>query len=357
MKYFTTHKVGLVLLLVTISLLFLSMIRQFLMVILLAGIFTGMANPIYKRFLRWFKGRAKLASLVTLLAVFLIVLLPFLGLLGIITAQAFRVSRSVAPWVQDRLQEPSTFDNLFSFLPFSESIEQYQDVILQKAAQVVDILSRFLIESLSAATMTTVNFIFMLFLFLYTMYFFFLDGDKLLNKILYYMPLHNRDEERILEKFSSVTRATIKGTLVIGVIQGTLGGLAFAVAGIKSALFWGTIMTILSIIPGIGSALVWLPAAIILAASGKWVAGIGLFIFGAVVVGTVDNFLRPALVGHDTKMHELLILFSTIGGIIFFGIVGFIIGPIVAALFVTIWEIYAETFQDVLPVVNREKNK
>jgi predicted PurR-regulated permease PerM len=185
------------------------------------------------------------------------------------------------------------------------------------------------------------------------MYFFLIDGDKLIDKILYYVPLEEKDERRMLDKFTSVTRATLKGTAVIGVIQGALAGLAFAVVGIPSSVFWGTIMMVLSIIPAIGSGLVWMPASIILIATGHPVKGIGLALFCGLIVGSLDNILRPRLVGKDTKMPDLLIFLSTLGGIAFFGVMGFIIGPIIAALFVTIWEIYGEVFRNVLPESER----
>jgi predicted PurR-regulated permease PerM len=152
-----------------------------------------------------------------------------------------------------------------------------------------------------------------------------------------------------VEKFVSVSRATLKGTVIIGVIQGTLAGMALAVAGIQGAAFWGTIMTVLSIIPGVGTALVWLPAAIFLMATGSVASGVVLIVFCGAVVGSVDNFLRPRLVGKDTQMHDLLILFSTLGGLLLFGVVGFILGPILAALFVTVWDIYGAAFRDMLP--------
>ena len=212
-------------------------------------------------------------------------------------------------------------------------------------------ISGFLINGLSSATLGTVNFIFMVLVLLYTMYFFLMDGRKLLVKILYYLPLEDRDEQQLLEKFTSVTRATLKGTAVIGILQGGLAGLAFAFVGIPSALFWGLIMVVLSIIPGIGTALVWGPAAIILGAGGSLAKAIGLVLFCALAVGSIDNVLRPKLVGKDTQMHELMIFLGTLGGIMMFGVVGFIIGPIVAALFVTVWEIYGVAFKSVLPEV------
>jgi predicted PurR-regulated permease PerM len=165
------------------------------------------------------------------------------------------------------------------------------------------------------------------------------------------LPLQDHDEKRMLDKFTSVTRATLKGTAVIGILQGSLAGTAFWVVGIPSSVFWGTIMAVLSIIPGIGTALVWGPAVVILAASGHFLKAGGLGLFCALVVGSVDNLLRPILVGKDTQMHELMIFFGTLGGIIMFGVMGMIIGPIVAALFITIWEIYGVAFKDILPRV------
>jgi predicted PurR-regulated permease PerM len=183
------------------------------------------------------------------------------------------------------------------------------------------------------------------------MFWLLMDGEKVLRKIMYYTPLDQEDDLRLLNKFTSVTRATLKGTLIIGLAQGGMAGLAFWVVGINGALFWGTVMTVMSIIPGIGTALVWVPAVIILIASGHLAKGIGLALFCALVVGSIDNVLRPRLVGHDTKMHDLLIFFGTLGGILFFGVSGFIIGPIIAALFVTVWDIYGVVFKEFLPEV------
>jgi predicted PurR-regulated permease PerM len=345
------HKSFLLVLVLFISVVFLSMIRPFLMGLLLAGIFSALGHPLYRRLCRRLGGRQALASAVTLLIAVLVVLLPLTGLLGVVTAQAVKVGQSVTPWIQKQLATPASFSEWLGHLPFYEHVEPYRETILQKAGELVGTLTRFLINGLQAATMGTVNFVFMLFLLLYAMFFFLVDGEKLLEKILYYMPLEDADERRLLNRFTSVTRATLKGTAVIGVVQGGLAGMAFAVAGIPSAVFWGTVMTVLSIIPGIGTALVWGPAAIILAAQGHRGKAIGIAVFCGVLVGSVDNFLRPRLVGKDTEMHDLMILFSTLGGIAMFGIIGFIIGPIVAALFVTIWEMYGVVFKDALPEV------
>ena len=342
-------------LLILISALFVFMIWQFLMPVFLAGIFAALMHPFFRRLLDWFGGRRNLAALVALLMFILVLLIPMAGLFGIVTAQAIKVSQSVTPWVQAQLAQPTALSDLLERIPFYDRlypmVEPYKEAIITKAGQVVGVVSKFLIDSISSATLGTVNFLFMLFIFLFAMFYFFNDGKRLLDKMLYYLPLEDQDERRILDRFTSVARATLKGTAVIGLLQGGLAGLAFAAVGIPSAVFWGTLMSLLSVLPGIGTALVWVPATIILAAAGHWVKAVILALFCGLVVGSLDNFLRPRLVGKDTEMHDLMILFSTLGGISMFGLVGFMIGPILAALFVTIWDIYAVAFKDVLPRV------
>jgi predicted PurR-regulated permease PerM len=319
------------LIVVLVSVIFLAMIRQFLMAILLAGIFSAMAQPLYRRIERFAGGRSSLASTITLAAIFLIIILPLAGLLGIVAGQAVRISHSVSPFIQQWMNTPSAVSDLVRSWPLFDTFSAYQGTILQKAGELVGVISSFLFQNVSTLTFSTINFIFLFFVFLYTMFFFLKEG------------------RRILERFTSVARAAIKGTLVIGVIQGGLAGIAFWAVGFESALFWGTIMTVLSIIPAVGSALVWFPAVLILAFTGSYFKALGLFAFCAVLVGSVDNILRPWLVGRDTELHELMIFFGTLGGIGMFGITGFIIGPIIAALFSTVWDIYAEHFSDYLP--------
>jgi predicted PurR-regulated permease PerM len=351
MKKETVNKSVLMLLVLFISALFLSMIRNFLMAIFLAGIFSALAYPMYKRFTGWFGGRRAPASGLTIIIILFVILLPLGGLFGIVTSQAIKVGSNVKPWIEKQIAEPDALAARLSGLPFAENIFEHREVILQKAGEAVGRVSSFLIDHLSSFTLGTINVVFMLFVLLYTMFFLLMDGDKLLFKILYYLPLEDDDEHRILDRFTSVTRATLKGTAVIGVLQGGLSGMAFAVVGIPSAIFWGTIMTVLSIIPGIGTALVWIPAAVILAGSGAIYKALGLTVFCAVVVGSLDNILRPALVGKDTQMHDLMIFFGTMGGIFMFGVPGIIIGPIISALFITLWDIYGIAFRDVLPAV------
>jgi predicted PurR-regulated permease PerM len=179
---------------------------------------------------------------------------------------------------------------------------------------------------------------------LYLLYFFLKDGEQIIETFVRVLPIGDERERLLFSKFAEVSRATIKGTFVVGIIQGTMGGLAFWLLGIDAAVLWGVIMVILSILPAVGSGFVWGPAALILILTGSWIKGIILLIIGILIIGLVDNFLRPILVGRDTKMPDYLILLSTLGGLTLFGISGFIIGPIIASLFLTIWHIFMQDY-------------
>ncbi len=349
------NRIVLAAMVIAISALFFTMIHQFLMAIFLAGLFSGLARPVYRRLRILFRGHRHLASLTTLLLMIVVVLIPLLLLVGVVVGQAIDVSQKVTPWIRQNLEQPDQITAYLQGLPVYEYLEPYRGVILEKAGQLVGSISNWIVGGLSQATFGTVNFLFMSFVFLYTMYFLQMDGGKLVRKVLYYLPLNGDDESLMLNKFTSVSRAMIKGTMLIGILQGGLAGIAFAVAGIDNAVFWGTVMAVLSIIPSVGSALVWIPASIILIMHGNVTGGVGLLVFCGLIVGSLDNVLRPILVGKDTRMHELMIFFGTLGGILMFGIPGVLIGPLIASLFITIWELYGIAFSNYLPEVHYKK--
>ncbi|MCG8467059.1 MAG: AI-2E family transporter [Gemmatimonadetes bacterium] len=342
----------LLLLVLGISLLFLEMIRSFFVTLFLGAIFSGMLHPVYRRVLGWCRGRTGVASFLTLVLFFFLLLGPAATFLGIVADQAVQVTESAGPWirsVQEQLDQPGAFDRLIDSLPFAETLRPYQEQVTRRVGELAGSVGGWVVQGLTDVTTGAVRVIFLLFVMLYAMFFFLMDGSGVLRKILYYLPLSNEDEHRMLEKFVSVTRAMVKGTFLIGVVQGALAGIAFAIAGIPSAAFWGTVMAVLSIVPGVGSALVWVPAAVYLAVIDRMGAAIGLVAWCGVVVGLVDNLMRPWLVGRDTKMPDLMILLGTLGGLFAFGAAGVLIGPIIAALFITVWELYGEAFRDVLP--------
>jgi predicted PurR-regulated permease PerM len=346
------YRAFVVLLAVVVTAVFFYMIRGFVVTLLMAGIFAGLAYPLFTRLVPLVRGSRTVAAVLTLLIVLFLVVIPSVAFLGIVANEALSISESVTPWVSSQLREPSDVEELLERVPYFEHVrgpyETYNAQIVEKLGELAGRASSFLVHSLSAATKGTVGFLLKLFVRIYAMFFFLVGGGRGLHKGLALLPLPDSDVDLLLDKFTSVARATLKGTFVVGLVQGGLAGLGFAVAGIHGATFWGTCMVVLSIIPGIGSALIWAPAVVYLFAVGRTAAAIALGVWCGLVVGTVDNFLRPKLVGADTKMPDLLILLSTFGGLSMFGAVGLVLGPILASLFLAVWQIYARAFGDLV---------
>ena len=179
---------------------------------------------------------------------------------------------------------------------------------------------------------------------LYLLFFFLRDGPRMVEALVRALPLGDQRERHLLGRFAEVSRATIKGTLVVGIVQGAIGGIAFAVLGIGAPVLWGVVMALLSILPVVGTALVWLPTAIILIVNGQIFGGVALILVGVFAIGLIDNLLRPILVGRDTRLPDYLILLATLGGLAGFGLAGIIIGPIIAAFFISVWHMAEQEF-------------
>jgi len=188
---------------------------------------------------------------------------------------------------------------------------------------------------------STFDFLVSLFVMLYLLFFLLRDGDDLAARIKRGVPLRDEQHKALVEKFTVVIRATVKGNVVVAILQGALGGSIFWVLGIRGALLWGVVMGILSLLPAVGTGLVWVPVAIYLLATGAMWQGMILIAFGVLVIGLVDNIVRPILVGKDTRMPDYVILISTLGGIAIFGVNGFLIGPVIAAMFIASWDIFS----------------
>jgi len=179
-----------------------------------------------------------------------------------------------------------------------------------------------------------------IFLMLYLTFFMLRDGNKLIDMLIRALPLGDAREKMLFSMFAEVTRATVKGNLVVAIVQGALGGLIFWLLGIPGVLLWAVLMTLASLIPAVGPALIWVPVALYLLAIGDTTQSLILIAFGAGVIGLVDNILRPILVGRDIKLPDYIVLLSTLGGLAIFGINGFVIGPLIAALFMAFWGIF-----------------
>jgi len=336
-----------------ITVLLLVMVRSFLVALILAGIFAGMGRPVHLALVEKLRGRKRIASSLTVLGLLLLIVAPLGGFLALVVSQAVQVAEQAGPWIREGSGRWPELISWLEALPLVGDLLPDREAIVARASESVTEVGTFLIDRARAATASALFVVLQLFVMLYALYFFLIDGPSILGRILYYTPLDSEQETKLIERFVSVSRATIKGSILVGLIQGSLAGAAFFVLGLPGAAFWTTVMVVLSVIPVLGSGIVWAPAAVILMSTGRLAAGIGLALWGLLVVGTIDNFLRPRLVGRDTKMHDLLVLLSTFGGLAMFGLVGFMIGPIVAALFLTAWDLYGVAFKDLLPASPR----
>lgn len=204
--------------------------------------------------------------------------------------------------------------------------------------------TQFLAKETFSIGQNTFSFLISLALMMYLTFFLLRDGSHLIRLIVKALPLGDEREHALFQKFAEVTRATVKGNLVVAIVQGTLGGIIFWILDIPGPLLWGVVMAFLSLIPAVGAAIIWFPVCIYLYATGSWISATVLLGYGAIVIGLADNVLRPILVGRDTKLPDYVVLFSTIGGISLFGINGFVIGPLVAALFMATWQIFMKDF-------------
>lgn len=320
-----------------ITVVFLWLIQDFLLALLVAAILTGLVHPFYRRLSTKLGGRKGVAAGVTVILCLLLVVLPSLLFMGIVVDQAIGISQSAAEWTTERsasLQQAIEAD------PNMERLLPYRDEALAKAGEFATRAGTWVAERLAGILRGTAGFLLTLTIMLYAMFFFLTDGRTILNAVLRRTPLSATDQAELLGIFSSVGRATLKGTLVIGIVQGGLAGLALGVAGIDGAVFWAAVMTVLSIIPGVGTAIVWVPAVIYLALNGQVGAAVGVTLWCALIVGAADNILRPILVGKDTEMPDLLVMLTTLGGLALFGVAGILIGPIIGALCMTVWKLW-----------------
>lgn len=343
-KLFTPEQLRiyfLYLLALCISLLLFRLINDFLLALLMAGIFAGLSHPLYTRILTWFKGREGVASAVTVLLILTLIIVPMLIFASILVNQTLEMSDTASTWIQHVAAEQETVQDKLQEVPALKQLLPYQDRIISKAGELVSRGSVFVAGALATGAKSTASFLMSLFIMLVAIFYFLPKGGDWLDKALRYTPLSENDKEQLLKTFISVTRASLKGTLIIGIVQGGLAGFSFGLAGISSPLFWASVMVVFSMLPVVGISVIWIPAVIFLALKGQTMAAVGVGLWCAIVAGTIDNLLRPILIGKDTKMPDLLVLITTLGGLAMLGAVGILIGPIIGALFVAVWEIWA----------------
>jgi predicted PurR-regulated permease PerM len=332
------------LLIIAVSLAFAWILWPFYGAVFWATVLAIVFAPAYRRLSRSMRQKRTLAALTTLMTILLMVILP----LTLVGALLLQEGISVYERIQSgELNINGYFQQLFGALP----------------AWVADLLDRFgltnlglMQERLSSSLMkgsqflaaqalnigqNTFDFIVDLFIVLYLLFFLLRDGDDLSQRIKYAIPLRAEQQRDLFNRFTTVIRATVKGNVVVAIVQGTLGGLIFWFLGVHAPVLWGVLMAFLSLLPAVGTALIWLPVAIYFLVTGATWQGIVLIVFGVLVIGLVDNILRPILVGKDTKMPDYVVLISTLGGMAIFGLNGFVIGPVIAAMFMAAWDIFS----------------
>jgi len=328
------------------TVVFLNMIKAFLVPVILAAVIAGLFFPFYAWLLKRTRGRKSLSSFVCCALLSLGLLLPVFAVANLGAREAARLCQSAGPQaraffegnLEERLQSHSLIRKLhLESVPLPHTSEHL-------AKQGSDLLDK----AVSAVSRGTFELIATLGITFFTMFFFFRDGPELLTKLKYLSPLADNYLDELIRRFVSVSRATVKSTLLIALIKGTLGGLSLWAFGIQAPVLWGVVMVFLSILPIVGPWLVMYPAALILLFGGHAGQAIALFLIATFVVGLVDNLLQPTLIGRDSGMPELMVFFSTVGGIGLFGVTGFIVGPVIAALFLTLLEIYGKEFSQQL---------
>jgi predicted PurR-regulated permease PerM len=308
--------------------------------------------PMHQRFLHGSHHRPNMAAAASLTVILLIVILPLALLAASITQEA---SVLVEKMRSGDIQFSTYFQRALQALPaWARNILNRFGVgdlglLQQKVLALVGNSGHELTSRAVGIGQVTLNFIVAFFLMLYMLFFLFRDGEDLAQSVARCIPLNPQHTRRLFTQFATVVRATVKGNIVVALVQGALGALALWFLGVPGAVLWGAVMAVLSLLPAVGSVMVWGPVALYFIFTGEMVKGIGLIVWGIVVIGVVDNVLRPLLVGKTTRMPDYLVLVATLGGIVVFGLNGFVIGPVIAAVFLVSWDMLASARQQPLP--------
>jgi predicted PurR-regulated permease PerM len=334
---------------IIISALFVPVIRIFFVPIIVAAVFASLIYPIYNWFYRRLWKNASLASLLCCILLILVVLIPSAFIIHSVIRQMRDLYTIALPWLKEFTQ---TWQDYPIVERFTNSRIGKWLVSEVNWSEVLNTISRNAASLATAIINRTYTGVFglaaELIIMIFTLFYFLVDGKNIMERIQYLVPLKMEYQQMIISSFLLISRAIIKGTLIIGLIVGFLSAITLLIFGISTWLFWGFVIVIFSIIPMLGPSLIMVPAALIKMLTGHLWQGIGILLITYIVLVNVDNVIRPRIVGSSARMHDLLVFFSTLGGLSVFGIMGFIVGPIIAALFLTILNIYNEEFKSQL---------
>ncbi|HEX8974627.1 MAG TPA: AI-2E family transporter [Patescibacteria group bacterium] len=338
--------------LVFVSVITFFIFQPFLMAIVLAAILATLFHGMYGFLLRITRQHEGLSALLTSVVALLVFVIPLTVVIGLVSSEIMTAynnsmatgdfyQRSIAPIV-NKFEASGLYKTPLAQQALSK------DAFTQYSSQA----GKFLLSVAQSTYQSIANLLFLIFVTFFSLYYFLKDGKKLVEKIMYISPLKNAHEKLLLEKFTSISLATVKGSLAIAVVEGVIGAVAFRIGGIPSVATWGVAIGLFSLIPLVGSGIIWMPAALILLLTGHIWQGIFLVAIGFGILSTIDNVLRPRFVGKNVQLHPLLVFFATLGGLTMFGPIGFIVGPIVVALFVSLWDIYGVEFRTQLKKYN-----
>jgi len=299
--------------------------------------------PVQRRLLARLNARRNLAALATLFICLLVAVLPVILIAGVLVQEGTTLYKQIE---SGEIDIDSFVSHAKELLPATWQAQMQRfglgdmDQIRERLASSALQGSQFLATKAFSFGQGTFQFMLSFFLMLYLLFFLLRDGRELVARIRKAVPLSDNQKRRLFSKFTRVVRATVKGNIVVAATQGALGGIIFAILGIPSAVLCGVLMAFLSLLPAVGAGVIWTPVAIYFLMKGLIVQGVILILYGVLVIGLVDNILRPILVGKDTKMPDYVVLISTLGGLSLFGLNGFVIGPLIAALFISAWGLF-----------------
>ncbi|HEV8582737.1 MAG TPA: AI-2E family transporter [Thermoanaerobaculia bacterium] len=335
--------------LIATTLLFFRMVRIFLVPILLAAVFSTLFYPLYEAFLRIFRGRKTLASFFCCFILLLGLMVPLYVVADLVAREAIEFYRASQDQIPKFFQKGAAGPlGWLRTLPLVRDLPLEQIDLKGALQNLLASASGMATALIRKTSQGTIQVVFLLFTTLFTMFYFFRDGRDLLRRVRALIPLDREYKNAIAARFTAVARATVKGTLLIALVQGTLSGITLWIFGVGSPFLWGVVATLAAIVPMVGAWLVLYPAAFIQITTGHTWQGIGIVLVTVLVIVNVDNVMRPRLVGQETGMHDLMVFFSTLGGIAMFGPTGFIVGPMIAALFLSLLDIYSADFRETL---------
>ncbi len=322
--------------------------RPFLYTLIFAVVFAVVFQPVHKFILDHTRQRNGLSALIATTFVITILLLPIV-LFGVqIIKEAKQVYLSLAEDSAKKIVHDTIYNLMERALRYLPALKEIKFDFDQYLKEGLGWLLGHIGDVFSNVAKLMINF----FIFITSLYYLFKDGHKLKKSFFELSPLPGKDNELIFYKLEAAINSVIKGNLVIALIQGVLSAAGFAIFGVPNAILWGSITAISSLIPGVGTSLVLIPAILFLFLSGKILSGFGLLAWGACAVGMIDNFLGPKLVGQRMQVHPMFILLSVLGGIVFFGPIGFLLGPLMISLFFAFFEIYSAIRTDLKENIN-----